>query len=249
MQYYKFIQGLRYDRKLLEAAHAARDVRPDGKLTLEDVRQLWTFVSDGRGMTKIEYRTLQYLLDEMAWTEEARQWMEQQISGGALHWEAQLHQVMEHMDLKVAHLDFPEAEALNQARLFPGPVSPLEAFRLSLSTFLEEVEAPQAPLQNIMYIFELFPDNFATEAEWKAALQQELRDYLAFDGMMGWVPHVPNADEDLDEWPSDFYPPTDGERLDNHWLVGLLIPSLSDHGYWAVIDRQGVKAPYCYGYN
>jgi len=40
-----------------------------------------------------------------------------------------------------------------------------------------------------------------------------------------------------------------GETVDKNWIIELRIRSLSDHIYWAVIDRTGNKSPYNYGFN
>ncbi len=43
--------------------------------------------------------------------------------------------------------------------------------------------------------------------------------------------------------------PEGGESAANNWIVSLYIDSLSDHGHWAVIDRDGSEATYNYGFN
>jgi hypothetical protein len=45
------------------------------------------------------------------------------------------------------------------------------------------------------------------------------------------------------------YPPEQGENAQDNWVFVLHIPSLSDHIYWAIVDRQGKVAPYLYGFN
>ncbi len=34
----------------------------------------------------------------------------------------------------------------------------------------------------------------------------------------------------------------------DHWVFELRLPD-DDHGYWAVIDRQGVRPAFCFGFN
>lgn len=45
------------------------------------------------------------------------------------------------------------------------------------------------------------------------------------------------------------YPPEQGESAQDNWIFVLRIPTLSDHIYWVIVDRQGVNAPYLYGFN
>jgi|694.fasta_scaffold148220_3 hypothetical protein len=43
--------------------------------------------------------------------------------------------------------------------------------------------------------------------------------------------------------------PEHGETVELNWIIRLKIPTLSDHIFWAVIDRQGLVRPYNYGFN
>lgn len=43
--------------------------------------------------------------------------------------------------------------------------------------------------------------------------------------------------------------PEHGESVEKNWIIRLKIPTLSDHIFWAVVDRQGLIAPYNYGFN
>ncbi|MFM8270077.1 MAG: hypothetical protein ACKN9V_07800 [Pseudomonadota bacterium] len=40
-----------------------------------------------------------------------------------------------------------------------------------------------------------------------------------------------------------------GERVENNWIIELRIPSLSDHLFFAIVDRTGKNPVYNYGFN
>lgn len=43
--------------------------------------------------------------------------------------------------------------------------------------------------------------------------------------------------------------PEHGEKVEENWIIRLKIPSLSDHIFWAIVERWGIIAPYNYGFN
>ncbi len=47
----------------------------------------------------------------------------------------------------------------------------------------------------------------------------------------------------------DIFPPEKGESAEENWIFALDIPSLSDHLYWIVVDKQGMSGSYVYGFN
>ena len=52
-----------------------------------------------------------------------------------------------------------------------------------------------------------------------------------------------------DEAPEMALPPEQGEDAKVNWIFSLYIPSLSDHFYWIVIDKEGRRKPSIYGFN
>ncbi|MEL6347075.1 MAG: hypothetical protein AAFV53_28430 [Myxococcota bacterium] len=74
MSYYKQIDGVRYDRALIEAAEAAVAGRGDGRISKADAEVLFTFVIDGGKVTDIEAATIAHIRETMTWTEAADAW-------------------------------------------------------------------------------------------------------------------------------------------------------------------------------
>ena len=59
--YYKVIDGVKYDRSLLDTASKSVEGQGDGRISEADVRTLWNAAKDGRGVTDIERSTLRYI--------------------------------------------------------------------------------------------------------------------------------------------------------------------------------------------
>ena len=79
MSYYKMIEGIRYDRKLLELADDLTQGKGDGRLSLKDVQQLHEATLDGRGTTTVELWTLDYITTAFNVTDKALDWLKGKI--------------------------------------------------------------------------------------------------------------------------------------------------------------------------
>lgn len=67
--YYKEIDGVKYDRELLEKAEA---FAKDGQVCYAEANGLWQAVLDGQGVTDTEKLTLEYTLKTLKYTEKLR---------------------------------------------------------------------------------------------------------------------------------------------------------------------------------
>lgn len=79
MSYYKEIDGIKYDKELLEAADKAIAGRGDGRISLDDAQDLLAKVKDGNSYTDVEKATMAYVRDNYKWTEEADKWFRTEI--------------------------------------------------------------------------------------------------------------------------------------------------------------------------
>lgn len=78
--YYKTIDGVKYDRELLEAADEAVAGRGDGRISLSDAEKLLAEVKDGDSYTDCEKTTVKYIRENYKWTDEADTWFRKQIN-------------------------------------------------------------------------------------------------------------------------------------------------------------------------
>jgi len=79
MSYYKQIEGIRYDRALLEAAKEAVSGRGDGRVSRDDAEKLFTLVTDGGRYTAAEEATVAWIKDNLNWTDKASGWFDQAL--------------------------------------------------------------------------------------------------------------------------------------------------------------------------
>ena len=79
MGYYKQIEGVQYDRAMVEAAQEAVAGRGDGRISRADAEKLLPYVTDGNRITAVEQATLLYLRKNFKWTEKADQWFSEAV--------------------------------------------------------------------------------------------------------------------------------------------------------------------------
>lgn len=77
--YYRQVHGQRYDRELLDMAE--RFVK-DGQISYAEAHSLWHSAQDGKGVTEVERKTLQYTLDHMKYTTKAAAFLRLKLDEG-----------------------------------------------------------------------------------------------------------------------------------------------------------------------
>ena len=70
--YYKKIQGVRYDRALLESAEERIKGQGDGRISDQDINKIIDLSKDGNKVTLTELRTIKYIKDHFRVTEKAQ---------------------------------------------------------------------------------------------------------------------------------------------------------------------------------
>lgn len=76
MSYYKSIEGVKYDSSLLDKAEALTEGRGDGRISEKDAEALYNDAMDGGKITRIERRTLEYILLNYKCTDSAVVYLE-----------------------------------------------------------------------------------------------------------------------------------------------------------------------------
>ena len=72
--YYKTIQGVRYDRALLEVAEERKSGQRDGHIFEKDAKEIVELAKDGGRITETELRTLKYISENYQFTPKAAAW-------------------------------------------------------------------------------------------------------------------------------------------------------------------------------
>ena len=77
--YYKVIDGVKYDREMLDFADKAVEGAGDGRISKADAEKLIELVKDGNNYTDVEKDTMKYIRDNYNWTEAGDEWFRTEI--------------------------------------------------------------------------------------------------------------------------------------------------------------------------
>ncbi len=76
MAYYKQIDNEKYDRQLLDLADILTKKQRDGRISEKDMEYLINAAKDGKGITEIEKKTLDYIVINYNLTNKAKVYYE-----------------------------------------------------------------------------------------------------------------------------------------------------------------------------
>ncbi len=68
---YQSIDGVQYEKELLDLAKKHTTGRGEGKISKDEVTDLFTSATDGQGVTETEKRTLEYIRNNFEFTDAA----------------------------------------------------------------------------------------------------------------------------------------------------------------------------------
>ena len=107
--YYKKIQGVRYDRALLESAEDRIKGQGDGRISDQDIHEIIDLSKDGNKVTLTELRTIKYIRDHFRVTEKAQK----TLSDFIIQIETLKSESKEKEDLNITSDDFGSEEKDN----------------------------------------------------------------------------------------------------------------------------------------
>ncbi len=224
--YYRIIDGLRYDRKILNEVDARTQGQGDGRISQDDAEFLLPLFGDFGDVTIIEERTLQYILENYNWTEAAESWFLERVTRISRQSQVAglLIAIMKHeYEFQRLSLAYFQDEALQQMLDFDNKVSLPDALRKAID--------------NIYHYNE--PGSIAYQLSYYTS--DQLKDFIE-GGRLVLLP----GDMDSEPTLSSFPTPLKGESLTNNWIFGLELYDLTDDIYWVIVPRDGAGEVYNY---
>lgn len=85
MSYYKTIDGIKMDGKMIDQATLLVSGARDGRLSTKDAEMLLTLVTDNNVITTVEQNTLEYILKNFHWTPSAMDWFHKELQTWKTH--------------------------------------------------------------------------------------------------------------------------------------------------------------------
>ncbi|MDX2361873.1 MAG: hypothetical protein QNK23_13775 [Crocinitomicaceae bacterium] len=261
--YYKTINGVRYDRELLDQAKDLVYRSPAKQLSLDDVQHLVLYATDAHLFTPVEKRTLNYISNTFNCNNEAKHWLNNDdyvnlsrissrtISRYQLNFKdltgnpyaLALKEIATNEfgfnNLEVSVLEY---EAQKQSYNTRNVVSLEDAFRKALQSFLTDGKDCESPRSLIIEREQEGSRNsFPDEESFLKMIDERLRYHLNRG-----IIQLSYEKHDLDVAGSGS--PEHGESCELNWGFYLDLPSYTGHLHWAIVDRTSGRT-YNYGFN
>ncbi len=140
--YYRFIDGVRYARDILDAADFFTRENGEAGISLEEIQQIFDSARDGWRITDTEKRSLQYIARKYPLAREARSWLHEQIRSIRGELDEEIRLIMR------AEFDLPnirweiDPEEVNRQEAEGGFRLIESAVRGALTAFLERSIGP-----------------------------------------------------------------------------------------------------------
>ncbi|MEL7340636.1 MAG: hypothetical protein AAGM67_09135 [Bacteroidota bacterium] len=222
--YYKIIDGLRYDRKILEEADRRVAGQGDGRISVDDAEMLLPLFGDFGDVTIVEERTLWYLMEHYNWTMEAEKWFLEKVNRISKQSSVEpllLHIMQTEFGFQRLPFAYFKTEAVQQMLDHENAVSLPDALRAAINSLLNDTT--DKSFASIGYS------------------SDPLKEFLE-GGRLVLLPGDMASEPSLSSFPA----PANGESIRENWLFGLELFDLTDDVYWIVVPRSGDKAAYNY---
>lgn len=222
--YYKIIDGLRYDRKILEEADRSVEGIGDGRISQADAERLLPLFGDMGDVTIIEERTLQYLLQKYTWTNGAETWFLDKVN--RISKQSSIAPMLTHImqseyGFEQLPFDYYQAEALQQLLDHENKVSLPDALRQALDSLLNDPSEKAFASMNYS--------------------DEPVKEFIE-GGRLVLLPGNMSSEPALSSFPA----PSRGESIRENWIFGLELFDLTDDIFWVIVPRNGEDPVYNY---
>ncbi len=247
MSYYKVIDGVRYDRSLLDSAEALKG--KGGQIDLPGLQQLIGHAYDGAGVTEIERTTVKYILDNYSFSEEATEWFRNKppLILEDRRFLAIAYQLLEEYRIYDMELWADPRLIESMHRRFPDGIGFYEALRRAVEIILSD-DSRNAPLYEVGiitdFVLGIQPDELKDASKWPVLVEALLKERMN----AGYLQLLPVWEELPEEVAGDLPRPDNDVSSLQYWVFYLSIRT-DDHQFWAIVDRSGEQEAFIYGYN
>jgi len=240
--YYKIIDGQRYDLALLQQVDTYISNASGNALSEAEVKAIGEAIHDSNRVTQIEKNTLEYIRSNYPFSAKAAKWWDDNIKISE-NLQQRIFIIKTRHHVPGLQVLFDQGDRIRQTNIPDNKMGFEEALSDALNCFLTYTENAETPLNLVKEVSTA--DVHA--ADYLQQLEVQLQRYFN-TGRIGLMPayDVTNADS----WENlPYNVPENRESVDENWIFVLSLPDLSDHIYWAIVDRTGEKPAYCYGFN
>lgn len=249
MSYYKTIDGEKYEKSLLDLANELSKGRGDGRISEDDLKQLTKAVLDGAEITAIERKTLKYILKNFQFTEKAKNWYWEYtpVIADDRRFRSRMYRLLDDYRIDYTELKIDPRVVENMNQTLASRISFFKALQLAVELFLSDNNrnSPLYEVDNIVSEYlGISPNDLKEVTKWPGVVLGLLKERIN----EGYIELLPVWEDMTEEERGDLQIPDIDVSAKDSWIFYLGIRT-DDHQFFAIVDRQGEKAPYIYGYN
>jgi hypothetical protein len=243
--YYKVIDGQRFDLALLQQVDTYISTASGNALSEAEVRAIGEAIHDSNRITQIEKNTLEYIRSNYPLSAKAAKWWDENIKISD-NLQQRIFLLKSRHHIPGLSIEFDQKERFRQTNIPSNKLGFEEALSKAILCLLNDETSAETPFNLVK---ELFPTPSETNPNSASMEQIEARLQVFFNtGKLGLLPEYDvNDPESWDKLPYNI--PENRETVEDNWIFVLSLPDLSDHIYWAIVDRTGEKPAFAYGFN
>lgn len=231
---YRQIKGTLYDRSLLKKVVYLTKGQGDGRISLVDAKSLWLDNRKMTNLTKVERRTIHYIMKNYRLTAPAKSYLNQQLY--LTYNDEELVQMTRNLAYEkwgihgINFYDIIAKRLLRQEKLANNQV-PYPTAILSMFEALLQASSPiDTPYHIVSQIYEI------TAHE---AIEKILKIHLS-NSVFQLLPIVDKTKKSTKL--GAFRIPKNGKNTQKNWVFSLQLPTLSNHQWWVIVPRNGDAA-------
>lgn len=238
MTYYKIINGRRYDRPLLETAASLIQGRGDGRISLDDAKELFQVTKADGLITTTEVRTLRYILDHFVLTAPAHTWLWDTLRGQSPLQRNIRSILREVFGLERMQWCIDDDDVAEHRKLYDGATSFPLALREIIDEFINGVESATSLRDVVSRRFDIDPEE---DEQLKTKVLDALAEATLYFFPTDYLDQIRAGTIDFK------YPPFT-HRMKDYWPFGLRTPSLKDYYFIGFVSRNDWWDVYHTGY-
>ncbi len=241
--YYKIIDGKRFDLALLNQVDTYISSASGNALSEAEVRAIGEAIKDSHQVTQIEKNTLEYIRSNYPLSAKAAKWWDENIKISD-NLQQRIFLIKTRQRVPGLTIEFDQKERFRQTNFGNNKLVFEEALAKALATLLASKNDAETPYNLVNELFSNIP---AEAPDREDQVMDQVRIFFN-TGRLGLLPEYDlNDPESWENLPYSI--PEGNELVEDNWIFVLSLPDLSDHIYWAIVDRTGEKPAYAYGFN
>lgn len=237
MQQYRTVNGVLYEKKLLEAADKMIGVRAKNGISLREAKRLYVIALDHGFVTEIERRTLEYILTNYKLDVDAIAWLSTRIGQETPMQRAIKRTIREALDYPNLAWEIADSEVEAQQAM-NGEVPFLNALFEVLHSFLNQMESSYSPR-------DILSEEMGLDLEDRELISEYLREKID-TGTIYLFPRDYKVAISNGEFP--FQAQDFTNEFKEYWMFGLKMEGLPNYEFTGYVNREDAYDTYNEGW-